>query len=74
MLTQEDDVDAHALHKRLWSISAIARHLGMTARRSARMSAANVSPVSARRRVRNGSTGSSITAVNDWSRIRICGR
>ena len=28
MLTQEDDVDAHALHKRGWSISAIARHLG----------------------------------------------
>ena len=28
MLTQEDDVDAHALRKRGWSISAIARHLG----------------------------------------------
>ena len=28
MLTQEDDVDAHALRKRNWSISAIARHLG----------------------------------------------
>ncbi len=27
MLTQEDDVDAHALRKRGWSISAIARHL-----------------------------------------------
>ena len=28
MLTMEDDVDAHALRKRGWSISAIARHLG----------------------------------------------
>jgi transposase len=28
MLTQEDDVDAHALRKRGWSVSAIARHLG----------------------------------------------
>jgi transposase len=28
MLTQEDDVDANALRKRGWSISAIARHLG----------------------------------------------
>ena len=27
MLTQEDDIDAHAL-RRGWSISAIARHLG----------------------------------------------
>jgi transposase len=28
MLTQEDDVDAHALHRRGWTISAIARHPG----------------------------------------------
>jgi len=28
MLTQEDDVDAHALHRLGWTISAIARHLG----------------------------------------------
>ena len=28
MRTQEDDVDAHALRKRGWTISAIARHLG----------------------------------------------
>lgn len=28
MLTWEEDVTAHALHKRGWSISAIARHLG----------------------------------------------
>jgi transposase len=27
MLTQEDDVDAHALHRQGWTISAIARHL-----------------------------------------------
>ncbi len=29
MLTQEDDVDIHALRKRGWSISAIARHLNL---------------------------------------------
>ena len=28
MLTREDDVDAHALHRRGWTVSAIARHLG----------------------------------------------
>ncbi len=28
MLTREEDIDAHALAKRGWSISAIARHLG----------------------------------------------
>jgi transposase len=28
MITREDDVDAHALHRRGWTISAIARHLG----------------------------------------------
>ncbi|EYR62882.1 transcriptional regulator, partial [Actinotalea ferrariae CF5-4] len=28
MLTREEDIDAHALHKRGWTISAIARHLG----------------------------------------------
>ena len=28
MLTREDDVDAHKLHKKGWTISAIARHLG----------------------------------------------
>ncbi|MFE4959912.1 helix-turn-helix domain-containing protein [Streptomyces sp. NPDC056653] len=28
MLTREEDVDAHALRRRGWTISAIARHLG----------------------------------------------
>ena len=28
VLTQEEDVEASALHKQGWSISAIARHLG----------------------------------------------
>lgn len=28
MLTREDDIDAHALHKRGWTITAIANHLG----------------------------------------------
>ena len=28
MLTQEEDVEIHALHKRGWSVSEIARHTG----------------------------------------------
>ncbi len=32
MLTWEDDVEVHALHKRGWSISAIARHAGRNRR------------------------------------------
>lgn len=28
MLTREEDIDVHALHRRGMSISAIARHLG----------------------------------------------
>ncbi|KGM12595.1 Mu transposase domain-containing protein [Cellulomonas bogoriensis] len=28
MLTREEDIDAHALHKQGWTITAIARHLG----------------------------------------------
>jgi transposase len=28
MLTREEDVDAHALRRQGWTISAIARHLG----------------------------------------------
>jgi IS30 family transposase len=28
MLTQEDDVEIHALARRGWSVSAIARHTG----------------------------------------------
>jgi len=29
MLTREDDIDVHALRRQGWTISAIARHLGM---------------------------------------------
>ncbi len=28
MLTRENDIDVHALHRQGWTISAIARHLG----------------------------------------------
>ena len=28
MLTEEEDVEVHALHARGWSVSAIARHTG----------------------------------------------
>ena len=28
MLTREEDIDAHALRRQGWTISAIARHLG----------------------------------------------
>ena len=32
MLTWEEDVEIHALHKRGWTISAIARHTGRNRR------------------------------------------
>lgn len=28
MLTREEDIDVHALRRKVWTISAIARHLG----------------------------------------------
>lgn len=28
MLTRENDIDVHALHRQGWTVSAIARHLG----------------------------------------------
>jgi hypothetical protein len=64
MLIREDDVDAHALHRRGWSISAIARHLGMTARPSAPICTAAASPDSADARCRIRSNRLSTTAGN----------
>ena len=44
MITREEDIDAHALYRQGWTISAIARHLSGTAGRSARTCAMTVSP------------------------------
>ena len=80
MLTQEDDVDAHALRKRGWSISAIARHLGhdrktirgyLTGERSAGVRAA-AGPPSAIRRKNNASDGRGVCGVVDRWRLVIC--
>ena len=43
MLTWEDDVEVHALHKRGWSISAIARHTGRD-RKTVRYAEVSVMP------------------------------
>ena len=74
MLTQEDDVDAHALRKRGWSIAAIARHLGHDRKTiRAYLSGGRVAGC-ALPRVRPGSTCTRTTAASGCSRIRICGR
>jgi len=44
MLTQEDDVEIHALARRGWSVSAIARHAGRD-RKTVRKCLAEPSPV-----------------------------
>ena len=75
MLTQEDDIDAHALRKRGWSISAIARHLGrdrktirayLSGDRTAGVRAPAGDDVVRAVRAR--------TAGNDSRRTRTCGR
>ena len=66
MLTREEDIDAHALHKQGWTISAIARHLGrdrktvrayLTGRRTAGV------------RARQGPDG--LTPFSDYVRARL---
>ena len=75
MLTREDDVDAHALHRRGWTISAIARHLGHD-RKTIRAYLHGGRVAGRRRRAehRTRSSRSPATAGNGWPRIRICGR
>ena len=41
MLTQEDDVEIHALARRGWSVSAIARHTGRDRKTIAKYLAGN---------------------------------
>jgi transposase len=74
MLTQEDDVDAHALRKQGWKITAIAAHLGHDRKTIRAYLNGERTPVFARRRWRTASPGSLTTAVHGWSRTRICGR
>ena len=68
-------MDAHALHRRGWTISAIARHLGHD-RKTIR---AYLHGEPGRRAAQRGpsrtrSSRSSATAANGWPRTRTCGR
>ena len=54
MLTWEDDLEVHALHKHGWSISAIARHTGRN-RRTVRNYLNGVTTPGVRKRARGGS-------------------
>ena len=74
MLTWEDDVDIHALHRQGWTISAIARHTGrdrktVRAYLTGQRSSGGPGPARATRSPR-----SSTTSRPGWSRTRICGR
>ena len=75
MLTREDDVDAHALHRRGWTISAIARHLGRDRKTiRAYLNGERVAGRARTGRRRSVRRRSSTTAATGWSRTRICGR
>ncbi len=74
MLWWEDDVEAHALRRRGWSISAIARHLGHD-RKTVRAYLGGEREQGRRRDGARTSWGrSSITAGSGWLMIRACGR
>ena len=75
MLTREEDVDAHALRRRGWSISAIARHLGKDRKNDPGVPGRGADrrrPRAGRRRTR--SSRSWRTAGSGWPRTRTCGR
>ena len=75
MLTREDDVDAHALHRRGWTISAIARHLGHDRKTiRAYLPGGRVAGQRQRGPSRTRSSRSPATAGNGWPRTRTCGR
>jgi transposase len=61
MLTREEDVDAHALSRQGWTISAIARHLGRDRKTIRDHLTANAPPVNASDPSRIPSSGSSTT-------------
>ena len=75
MLTREDDVDVHALRRRGWTISAIARHIG----RDRKTVRAYLNGDRVAGRARRGRAGSvravrRLRAAHGWSRTRTCGR
>ena len=73
MLTWEDDVKVHALRKRGWSISAIARHTGFDRKTVRKYLAGDGKPGVAPGRARIRLTRSSTTSPRVWSKTRICG-
>lgn len=62
MLTWEDDVEVHALRKRGWTISAIARHTGFDRKTVRKYLAGDGKPGSARGPTLIRSIRSSITS------------
>ena len=66
MLSPEDDVEAHALHRQGWTISAIARHLGRS-RSTIRAYLAGTSVPGQRRR----SSPDSFAAIEPYTRARL---
>ncbi|MFD4947859.1 helix-turn-helix domain-containing protein [Streptomyces sp. NPDC058409] len=71
MLTREEDVDAHALRRQGWTISAIARHLGRD-RKTIRDYLNNERTPGQRRQPPDACLFFR-TAGSDWRMIRICG-
>ncbi len=63
MLTWEDDLEVHALRKRGWSISAIARHTGFDRKTVRKYLAVTANPGSGHVRARIRSSRSSTTSA-----------
>ena len=73
MLTREDDVDACALHRQGWTISAIARHLGHDRKTIRPTSRAGEPPGRGPGQPATASARSSTTPQPGWPRTRTCG-
>ena len=73
MLTEEDDVEIHALHARGWSLSAISRHTGRDRKTIAKYLKGE-GPVSTVSRRRVVWSRLSATSRRGSSTIRICRR
>ena len=73
MLTREEDIDAHALFKQGWTISAIARHLGRDRKTIRAHLRGDRTPASEPARKMTGSTTTSAMSASGSRMIRICG-
>jgi len=73
MLTWEDDVEVHALHKQGWTIAAIARHVGRDRKTVRAYLNGNARRGPGNATMTRSSRSWPISA-RGWSRIRICGR